>query len=181
VRGPDGGALPPGRTGTLWVSGPTLLLGYLGHPDVPLPVRDGWLSTGDRAEVDADGFVRLRGRSDDLEKVGGISVSPLEIEAVLVRHPAVTEVAVAGVFGEDGASRLQAFVVPAPGAAPSDSVAADLVALARAELAPFKVPRSVVFVDGLPRTATGKLRRFVLRSGRWPPAQPSTSGPNRSR
>jgi fatty acid CoA ligase FadD22 len=102
--------------------------------------------------------------------VGGTSVSPLEIEAVLVRHPAVTDVAGAAVMGADGASRLGAFVVPVPGAAPPDSVADELVALARAELAPFKVPRSVTFVDALPRTPTGKPRRFVLRAGGWPPS-----------
>ena len=188
VRDAEGREVPPGETGNLWVAGPSLLLGYLGHADVSVPVRDGWLLTGDRAELDADGYLRLRGRSDDLEKVGGISVSPLEIESVLARHPAVVEVAVAGVVGDDGASRLKAFVVPGPGVtasgASADALAADLVALARAELAPFKVPRSVVVVDALPRTATGKLRRFVLRAGAWPPErcdQPAASAPNRSR
>jgi fatty acid CoA ligase FadD22 len=102
-----------------------------------------------------------------VELVGGICVSPLEVEAVLSRHPAVTEVAVAAVVGADSASRLQAFVVPAPGAPSGDVVRAELLALARAELAPFKVPRSVAFVDALPRTPTGKLRRFVLRQGGW--------------
>jgi fatty-acyl-CoA synthase/fatty acid CoA ligase FadD22 len=184
VRDGDRRELGPGRTGDLWVAGPSLLLGYLGHPDAAVPVHDGWLRTGDRAEVDGDGCLVLRGRSDDLEKVGGISVSPLEIEAVLARHPAVLEVAVAGVVGADGASRLEAFVVAAPDAgAGVGSVPAELVALARAELAPFKVPRSVVLVDALPRTATGKLRRFVLRAGAWPPpagGQPAASAPNRS-
>jgi fatty acid CoA ligase FadD22 len=118
--------------------------------------------------------VHLRGRVDDVELVGGISVWPLEIEEVLRRHPGVTEVAVAGVVGADGASRLQAFVVPATGAPPPELMALELVALARAELAPFKVPRGVAFVDALPRTPTGKLRRFVLRST---PAQPPTSEP----
>ena len=109
-------------------------------------------------------------------------MAPLEVEAVLACHPAVTEVAVAGVLDGHGASRLHAFVVPAPDAAPDDGLAADLVALARAELAPFKVPRTVVFVDALPRTPTGKLRRFVLRGGGWPAlAQTSTMAPNRSR
>jgi len=133
----------------------------------PAPERDGWLCTGDRAEIDAEAFVRLHGRADDVELVGGISVSPLEIEAVLGRHPAVTEVAVAGVIGADGGSRLEAFVVPVPGARAAEAVAAELVALARAELAPFKVPRAVALVESLPRTPTGKLRRFVLRAGGW--------------
>ncbi|MDQ4090339.1 MAG: AMP-binding protein [Actinomycetota bacterium] len=151
--GTVGRALPPYRVrvrdGVLWVAGPTLPLGHAGE----------WLCTGDRAVVDEDGFLHLRGRVDDVEQVGGISVSPLEIEAVLSRHPAVTEVAVAGVVDDQGASRLEAFVV----AAPTDALESELIALARTELAPFKVPRAVHFVDALPRTATGKLRRFVLR------------------
>jgi len=172
VLDPAGADLPPGQVGALWVAGPTLPLGYLGRPADP----GEWLHTGDLASVDPDGFVHLRGRADDVELVGGISVSPQEIEAVLSRHPAVNEVAVAGVVGADGASRLQAFVVPAPEAPPADAFEAELVALARAELAPFMVPRAVAFVDALPRTPTGKLRRFVLRAGAWA-GQPAASAP----
>lgn len=166
VRDDRGRELPAGEVGALWVAGPTVLLEYLGEPEATAAVKRGdWLCTGDRAELDADGFVRLHGRSDDVEMVGGICVSPLEIEAVLSRHPAVTEIAVAAVVGPDGGSCLHAFVVPAPGAQAAEVVQAELVALARAELAPFKVPRSVAFVEALPRTPTGKLRRFVLRAG----------------
>jgi 4-hydroxybenzoate adenylyltransferase len=82
---------------------------------------------------------------------------------VLRRHPAVTEVAVASVLDVDGASRLEAFVVAAPGAV---DLATELLALARAQLAPFKVPRTFTFVDALPRTPTGKLQRFVLRQAK---------------
>lgn len=167
VRDDGGRDVPPGQVGALWVAGPTLPLGYDGD----------WLCTGDRALLDGDGFLHLRGRFDDVELVGGISVPPLEIEALLSRHPAVTELAVAGVVGPDGASRLLAFVVAGAGAPPADVLEAELLDLARAELAPFKVPRSVVLVDSLPRTPTGKLRRFVLRSGRW--GQPA-SGPKDS-
>lgn len=166
VRDDSSGDLPAGEEGDLWVAGPTLPLG-----------SGEWLRTGDRALVDAQGFVHLRGRSDDMEMVGGISVSPLEVEAVLGRHPAVTEVAVAGVVGPDGASQLQAFVVAAPG---TEQFEAELLALARAELAPFKVPRAVTVVDALPRTPTGKLRRFVLRSGSWG-TQPAATSAIRSR
>ena len=182
VRDDQGAELGPGQVGGLWVAGPTLLLGYLGQPSPPAGSRDGdWLCTGDRAELDGGGFLHLRGRADDVELVGGISVSPVEIEAVLSRHPAVTEMAVAGVVGPDGASRLEAFVVAGPGAPPHDVVEAELMALARGELAPYKVPRSVVFVEALPRTPTGKLRRFVLRTGTWgATAQPPTTAPKRS-
>jgi fatty acid CoA ligase FadD22 len=179
VRDEEGCELPPGRPGALWVAGPTLLLGYLDDAGAaPAGRRGEWLCTGDRAVLDADGFLHLRGRIDDIEQVGGISVSPLEIEAVLVRHPAVTEVAVAAVLDATGATRLRAFVVAAPGAPQAGELESELLALARAELAPFKVPRSVIVVPALPRTPTGKLRRFVLRTGGWG-GQP-VSAPNRS-
>ena len=170
IRGPAGDDLPPGEPGTLWVRGPTVLLEYLGRPDATAAVKSGeWLCTGDRAVVEPDGFVRHQGRVDDMEIVGGINVGPLEVEALLAGHAAVSEVAVAGVRDELGASRLEAFVVPAPGGRSPDEVAAELVALARDHLAPHKVPRAVRFVEALPRTPTGKLRRFILRSGEWPP------------
>jgi 4-hydroxybenzoate adenylyltransferase len=155
--GTVGRALPPYRVevrdGVLWVAGPTLPLGHAGE----------WLCTGDRAVLDDDGFLHLRGRVDDIEQVGGISVSPLEVEDVLRRHPAVTEVAVASVLDADGASRLEAFVVAAPGVVDLET---ELLALARAQLAPFKVPRTFTLVDALPRTPTGKLQRFVLRQAK---------------
>ena len=168
VRDEEGADVAPGQPGALWVGGPTLPLGYAGE----------WLCTGDRAALDGDGYLHLHGRFDDVELVGGISVSPLEIEAVLSRHPGVTEVAVAAAVDADGASHLLAFVVEAPAAPTHHVLEAELLELARGELAPFKVPRSVVFVDALPRTATGKLRRFVLRAGGW--GQPATA-PNRSK
>jgi len=156
------------QAGALWVKGPTVLVEYLGRPEATAQVmRDGWLCTADRAAIDADGFVHHLGRVDDIEVVGGINVAPLEIEAVLVAHPAVTEVAVAGVRDPMGASRLEAFVVVAPGSTDGDGVADELVALAREALAPHKVPRAVHVVDALPRTPTGKLRRFLLRTGTW--------------
>ena len=168
VRDADGHDLPPGELGTLWVRGPTVLVEYLGRPDATAEVRAGdWLCTGDRAVIEPDGYVRHHGRVDDMEIVGGINIGPLEIEALLAQHEAVTEVAVAGVRDELGASRLEAFVVLSPGAGPAEAVATELVDLARAGLAPHKVPRAVHFVDALPRTPTGKLRRFVLRSGQW--------------
>ncbi|MGH9277447.1 MAG: AMP-binding protein [Acidimicrobiales bacterium] len=162
--GSVGRALPPYRIrvqdGELWVAGPTVLLGYLG-PSTPPPTMDGeWLSTGDRAEIDDEGDLVLRGRADDMELVAGMCVSPLEVEAVLLRHPAVAEVAVAGAIDAAGASALHAFAVLAPGGSVNE---AELLAWGRADLAPFKVPRTVTFVDALPRTPTGKLRRFALR------------------
>jgi acyl-coenzyme A synthetase/AMP-(fatty) acid ligase len=169
VRDDAGHDLAAGRPGTLWVRGPTVLAEYLDRPKATASaVLDGWLCTADRAIIDADGFVHILGRVDDIEVVGGINVAPLEIEAVLVGHPAVTEVAVAGVRDPTGACRLEAFVVTTTDLASAASsteerLAEELSALARTELAPHKVPRAVHFVESLPRTPTGKLRRFLLR------------------
>lgn len=167
VRTGAGAALPAGEIGNLWVRGPTVLLGYLGSAGAATDDQ-GWLRTEDLAAIDAEGFVHLHGRADDMEMVGGISVAPAEIEELLGGHDAVAEVAVVAVADDDGASRLAAFVVPAAPGPVDPAVADELTALARAHLAPFKVPRAVTFVDGLPRTPTGKLRRFVLRAGVLP-------------
>ena len=100
-----------------------------------------------------------------MEMVGGITVSPLEVEAVLRTHPAVREVAVAAVRDGQGVSRLRAFVVPV--ASLPTGLEDDLIRLTREHLAAFKVPRSVSFVPSLPRTPTGKLRRHLVRRGAW--------------
>ena len=166
VRDEGGRDLPPGEVGTLWVRGPTVMIEYLGRPEATAAVKSGeWLCTGDRVVCDVEGFVHHRGRVDDLEMVGGISVGPLEIEQLLGTHSGVTEVAVVGVRDPQGASRLEAFVVPAPGRRDHERLGAELVEMARSRLAPYKVPKAVHFVEGLPRTPTGKLRRFVLRAG----------------
>ncbi len=177
-----GEAVDPDQAGTLWVKGPTVLVEYLDRPEDTAAVRRGpWLCTADQASIDADGFVHHLGRVDDIEVVGGINVAPLEVESVLVGHPAVTEVAVAGVRDPMGASRLEAFVVITPGCGPPGIVADEVAAMARSHLAPHKVPRAVHLVSSLPRTPTGKLRRFVLRTGTWAAtveAQPPMSPPS---
>lgn len=154
------------EVGMLWVRGPTVLLEYLGQPGATSAALHGeWLCTGDLASIDDDGYISLHGRADDIEMVGGINVAPHEIEELLGRHHAVSEVAVVAVTDEAGASRLQAFVVTSSGVTGDEKLADELCQEARKRLAPFKVPRSVRFVEALPRTATGKLRRFALRSG----------------
>jgi fatty-acyl-CoA synthase/fatty acid CoA ligase FadD22 len=168
VRGDDGGVVPARQEGHLFARGPTILLGYLNQPEAFAEVVvDGWLRTGDRARLDDDGFVHLAGRVDDIENVGGIKVAPLEVERLLMEHPDVAEVGVAAVLDERGASELHAFVVPRPGADTGPALTDALLALARDRLAPFKVPRVVTPVAALPRTPTGKLRRFLLRRGWW--------------
>ena len=161
-----GNDLPPGTQGLLWVRGPSVLLEYWDKPEATAAALvGGWLRTGDLGSIDADGFVRHGGRADDIEIVHGTSVSPVEVERVLAEHIGVAEVAVAGVRDASGASHLEAFVVPTDPAKAGRTLAASVVALAAERLAPFKVPERVTFVDELPRTPTGRLRRFVLRLG----------------
>jgi fatty-acyl-CoA synthase/benzoate-CoA ligase/fatty acid CoA ligase FadD22 len=166
LRDRDGHPVPDGEEGEMWVRGPTVTPGYLNRPEeTARALIGGWLATRDRACREPDGSYRHLGRADDMEMVGGITVSPLEVEAVLRGHPAVREVVVAAVPDGRGASRLRAFVVPASPV--RDGLADELVGLARESLAAFKVPRSVSFVPSLPRTATGKLRRHLVRRGAW--------------
>ncbi|MFJ1734845.1 AMP-binding protein [Streptomyces sp. NPDC088254] len=166
VRDRDGRPLPEGAEGELWVRGPTVTSGYLNRAEESeRTLVGGWLATRDRARREPDGTYRYLGRVDDMEMVGGITVSPLEVEEVLRGHPSVREVAVVAVRDGGGAGRLRAFVVPRT-TAPS-GLEDDLIALARRRLAAFKVPRSVSFVPSLPRTPTGKLRRQLVRKGAW--------------
>lgn len=172
LRDRAGDPVPDGTEGELWVRGPTVTSGYLNRPEeTGRTLVRGWLATHDRAVREPDGTYRHLGRADDMEMVGGITVSPLEVEAVLRTHPAVKEVAVVTVTDGTGVGRLRAFVVPA---APHDiglqslqSLQEDLLRLARERLAAFKVPRSVSLVPSLPRTPTGKLRRHLVRQGAW--------------
>ncbi|MDX3545990.1 benzoate-CoA ligase family protein [Streptomyces europaeiscabiei] len=166
LRDRAGAQVADGETGELWVRGPTVTPGYLNRPEESeRTLVGGWLNTRDRAVREADGTYRHLGRADDMEMVGGITVSPLEVEALLRTHPGVRDVAVAAVTDERGASRLRAFVIPVPPI--GVGLEAELICMARDRLAAFKVPRSVSFVPTLPRTATGKLRRHLVRQGAW--------------
>ncbi len=171
--------VPPGEVGTLWVKGPTVMVGYHNRPEENARALVGdWLCTGDRVSLGQDGDVHYHGRKDDLEMVGGISVAPTQIEGVLLGHPAVEQAAVVALPDAIGATRLRAFVVVAPGQAPSAELGAELLQLVRTQLVAYMVPRSVTFVDALPRTPSGKLQRHVLRTG-WPPQGGPTDAPAR--
>jgi fatty-acyl-CoA synthase/benzoate-CoA ligase/fatty acid CoA ligase FadD22 len=180
LRDRAGRPVAQGSEGDMWVRGPTVTPGYLNLPEeTARTLVGGWLATRDRALLEPDGSYRHVGRADDMEMVGGITVSPHEVEEVLRAHPAVREVAVAAVTDDRGATRLRAFVVAstvttvttdttdATDAAVATGIEAALVALARTRLAPFKVPRTVTVVGSLPRTSTGKLRRHLVRQGSW--------------
>jgi acyl-coenzyme A synthetase/AMP-(fatty) acid ligase len=125
---------------------------------------DGWLNTGDTYRCDLQGYFYYCGRSDDMMKVGGIWCSPFEIESRLVEHPQVVEAAVVGRVDREDLVKPEAFVVLREGQAGSPALAGELVEFCRKGLAPYKYPRQVTFVTELPKTATGKIQRFVLRS-----------------
>ena len=159
VCGIDGAPVDPGTPGELWVKGASIALGYWRRADASRQVFKGeWLVTGDTYVCDPDGYYTCLGRNSDILKAGGIWVSPGEVEARLLEHPAVNEVAVVGVADADGLDKPVAVVVR--GDAVDEST---LIGWCRDGLAHFKAPRRVVFVEELPRTATGKVQRFKVR------------------
>jgi benzoate-CoA ligase family protein len=161
VTDETGTTVPDGEVGLLEVTGETVALEYWGAPESSARTFSGdTLLTGDLFVRDAHGFFSYRGRADDLLKVGGIWVSPSEVEARLIGHPDVLECAVVG-HEHEGLVRPRAYVVPRAG---TDSSAESLIEFARAGLSPQKRPRDVRFVDELPRTTNGKLDRRALRA-----------------
>ena len=149
------------RPGALYVSGESLASGYWCRAETTKRAFQGeWLRTGDTYQRNADGSYSYLGRSDDMIKAGGIWVSPTEVEARLLEHPDVVEVAVVGVPDEAGLDKPVAAVVVRPGASVGED---ELVEFCRAGLAAFKRPRRVLLVEALPKTATGKLRRYLVR------------------
>lgn len=156
---------PAGAVGMLCIdrTDPGLMLGYWNRPDeTDLCFRDGWFLTGDFARTDDDGYLRFVGRRDDIIKSFGYRVSPQEVERVLRQNPAVLDVAVTGEEAGGDKVIVAAYVVArrANGVTPDE-----VLAYARAHLAPYKAPRAVYFVDDLPRTRNGKLRRHALSPG----------------
>jgi acetyl-CoA synthetase len=143
---------------------PVAFLGYWRNPTATAEkVRDGWLATGDRATVDDEGYFRFLGRTDDVISSAGHRIGPGEIEDCLVRHPAVALAAVIGVPDDVRGEAIKAYVVPAPGALPSEELATELRALVRERLAAYEVPREIEFAADLPLTVSGKIRRNELR------------------
>lgn len=157
----DNPVTEPDTPGLLHLRGPSVATGYWSHHEASRAAfRGEWLRTGDIYERSADGYWTARGRANDLIKAGGIWVSPLEVESVLVDHPDVREAAVVGVRDGRGLESVVAFVVPREGRTVEEAA---LEAHCREHMAAFKRPRRVVVTDELPKTATGKVRRFVLR------------------
>jgi benzoate-CoA ligase len=161
LRAEDGGQVPDGETGELFIRGPSAALMYWGNREKTRETFQGaWTKSGDKYVRNSDGSYTYAGRSDDMVKVAGVFVSPFEVEATLVQHPAVLEAAVIGVADSQGLTKTKAFVVLRPGAAVSED---ELKAFVKERLAPYKYPRAIEFLAELPKTATGKIQRFRLR------------------
>jgi benzoate-CoA ligase family protein len=159
----------PGEPGTLWVKGPTAAARYWNRTALTrATLRGEWLVTGDRFRRDEEGYYWHLGRDDDLFKVGGSWVAPAEVEHALLAHPAVAECAVVGQRDAHGLGRAVAFVVARPRAETGENacegLAESLHAHLAGRLAPFKIPTEFRFVSCLPRTPTGKIRRYALRT-----------------
>jgi len=162
----DAGApVASGDVGHLLIKGETTAPYYWNRLDRTRATMQGeWLRTGDMFSRDADGFFAFAGRSDDMLKVAGIWVSPAEVEAQLVEHPAVLEAGVVGVVDAHGLTRPHAFVVLKTDGSGSDELAATLIEFVR-KRGGHRAPAAVTFVRDLPKTATGKVQRFRLRGG----------------
>jgi fatty-acyl-CoA synthase len=161
----DGQEVPAdGQTvGEIVVRGNVVMQGYYNDPEATeRAMGDGWFHTGDAAVVHPDGYTEIRDRLKDVIISGGENISSVEVEGVLLRHPAVQEVAIVGLPDEKWGETPHAFVVLREGATATE---ADIITLARERLAHFKAPRGVTFVGELPKTATGKIQKFVLRKG----------------
>lgn len=170
IRGEDGRPLPPGEVGELYVKGDSALTAYWHHRERTRGCLQGeWFSTGDRYRRDEDGFFFYEGRDDDMIKVGGLWVSPIEIENVLMEHPAVLETAVVGIE-VDGFIRIRAHVVCRTGIKADEGLAAELQEFCKGRLQRYQYPHRVEFAAELPKTVTGKIQRFALRQASEAPS-----------
>jgi benzoate-CoA ligase family protein len=160
----NGQHLPAGQVGDLWVRGGSAATHYWNRPELTADrMREGWFFSGDKYRVDADGYYWYAGRSDDMFRVSGEWVSPIEVEAALIGHAAVLESAVVAHMDEDGLLKPRAFVTLKQPERACEGLADELRQFARQRLAGYKCPRRIEFVEELPKTATGKVQRYKLR------------------
>jgi len=159
----DGDPVADGATGNLIVKGESASPFYWHQREKSRATMQGeWTVTGDRYRIDDDGFYWYEGRSDDMLKVSGEWVSPIEMENILIEHEAVSEAAVVGVT-RDGITRLKAVIVLTPNTEALPALVSELQDWCKTRLQRFRYPHIVLFVDELPKTATGKIQRFKLR------------------
>jgi len=163
VADETGATVPAGRPGEVLVRGYNLMHGYIGDPAATAEAidGDGWLHTGDVGVMDARGYLRITDRKKDMYIVGGFNVYPAEVEAILLAHPGIAQVAVVAMADERLGEVGRAFVVPRQGARIDPG---DVVAWSRREMANYKVPRLVELVDELPLNASGKVLKYELRA-----------------
>jgi benzoate-CoA ligase family protein len=159
-----GDPVASGDIGNLLVKGESTCAYYWNqHEKTKQTIKGEWIVTGDKYYQDDDGFYWYAGRADDMLKVGGIWVSPIEVENTLIQHAAVLEVAVVGHEDDDGLIKPKAFVVLNEGCTASPALQDELKGFVKDKIAPYKYPRWITFVPELPKTATGKIQRFKLR------------------
>ncbi|MGC8640466.1 MAG: benzoate-CoA ligase family protein [Isosphaeraceae bacterium] len=160
----EGRDLPVGEVGTLLIKGDSIAAGYWNKHEATKQTFGGhWINTYDSFMIDHDGYFWYAGRVNDMMRVSGHSVWPTEVEAVLLKHPAVLESSVTGAVNDDGLLKPVAYVVLRPAFQPSAELAEELQQFVKHNAAPYKYPRAVVFVDQLPKTPTGKIKHFELR------------------
>ncbi len=160
----QGKEVPPRTVGTLFIKGDSIAACYWNkHEQTKDTFCGQWINTHDKFLVDEDGYFWYAGRTDDMIKVSGQAVWPADVEAVLQRHPAVLEAGVVGTADRDGLIKPRAFVVLKDGHGPSPELARELQQFVKQNAAPYKYPRKVTFLDELPKTATGKIQRYILR------------------
>jgi len=162
LRNEDGSVVNThNEIGDLYIKGPSSALMYWNNREKSRDTFQGvWTKSGDKYSQDPDGYYTYAGRNDDMLKVSGIYVSPFEVEATLVQHPAILEAAVIGKEDTDGLTKTKAFIVLKDGQKLNE---AEVKAFVKERLAPYKYPRFIEFVSELPKTATGKIQRFRLR------------------
>jgi len=162
----DGNEVPrDGKTaGEIVARGNVVMAGYYNDPEATaLAIRGGWFHTGDAAVVHPDGYIEIRDRLKDVIISGGENISSVEVEGVLLGHPAVREAAIVGLPDERWGEAPHAFVVLHTSGGATEK---ELREFAREHLAHFKAPHSITFIDELPKTATGKIQKYILRGGR---------------
>ena len=167
IFGSDGAEVPwdDESVGEVAARSNVVLAGYWQQPEETAKViRDGWFFTGDMATINQDGYINIVDRAKDVIISGGENISSIEIEDVLYKHPSVLEAAVIGVPSEQWGETPMAIIVPRAGASPTSD---EIRAHCRGLMAHFKTPSRVEFVETLPRTATGKLKKFELRNQYW--------------
>ena len=166
IRDPDGHDLPPGETGEIWIKTPVTIHNYLNADRLGEDTIDaeGFFRTGDVGRLDADGFLFITDRAKDMIIAGGVNIYPAEVEAALLKHPAVQDAAVIGIPDDEFGEQVKAFVELKPGQA---ATAPDILSAVSGHLASYKRPRSLEIVAELPRNTMGKLLKRELRAPYW--------------